>query len=302
VTSVAVRPGRRIGLGFKTSPQRVDWPTLQATWRLAAELDLFDSAWMNDHLSHPGQPRGGSSYEALTAMAALAHLVPGMWLGHGVLSNTFRHPALLAKAATVMDHATSGRFIVGLGAGWHVGEHEAYGFPLPPIGERIDRLGSAARVLRALFSEEAGHEPGVTLADRFYPLDRAVNAPPPLRPGGPPIWFGGQKPRGLRLAATLGDGWLLAADDAGLENFTARRETLLHLLDEAGRDPGTFAFVAQVQGGRTEEEDRSSLEAARAYVAAGATHIVLWVPAPDGPEALRHATERVARPLLDAVG
>jgi alkanesulfonate monooxygenase SsuD/methylene tetrahydromethanopterin reductase-like flavin-dependent oxidoreductase (luciferase family) len=302
VITTAIRPGRRIGLGFKTSPQQVDWPTLEATWRLAGELDIFDSAWMNDHLSRPGQPRGGSSYEALTTAAALAHLVPGMWIGHGVLSNTFRHPAVLAKAATVMDNVTDGRFIVGLGAGWHQGEHDAFGITLPPIGERIDRMASAVGVLRALFSSEATREPGVTREDRFYPLHRAVNDPPPVRPGGPPIWLGGQKPRGLRLAATLADGWFLAPDDPGVPNFIERRSNLLRHPEEKGRDPSRFAFVVQVAGGRSEDEDRAALSMAEAYVEAGATHVVIAIPAARGTEALRVAVERVAEPLLATVG
>ena len=72
-----------------------------------------------------------------------------------VLSNTFRHPAVLAKQATALDHITGGRFILGLGAGWHDGEHDTFGIPLPPIGERISRLESAVRVLRALGSDAA---------------------------------------------------------------------------------------------------------------------------------------------------
>ena len=89
-------------------------------------------------------------------MAALVHRVPGKWVGHAVLSNTFRHPAVLAKAATVMDHATGGRFILGLGAGWHEGEHVPFGIPMPPMPERFDRFESAVHVLRALWSAEAG--------------------------------------------------------------------------------------------------------------------------------------------------
>src|SRR6185295_13899863 len=113
----------RIAIGIKTSPQAVDWATLDGAWARIGEHDVFDSVWMNDHLTNVAFERHGASLEALTAMAALAHRVPGKWLGHGVLSATFRHPAVLAKQATLLDHVTGGRFIVGLGAGWHVGEH-----------------------------------------------------------------------------------------------------------------------------------------------------------------------------------
>jgi len=199
----------RVTFGFKTSPQHVSFATLDETWAAAAELPIFVAAWMNDHFSDPAAESGGPSLESLTLMAALAHRVPGVWLGHSVLANTFRHPALLAKAATTMDHITGGRFIVGLGTGWHPWEHEAFGVPLPPPRERFERLQATVRVLRALGSPAAAAAPGVTLDDAFAPLRGATNEPPPLTPGGPPIFLGGQGPRGLRLAGEAGDGWFI---------------------------------------------------------------------------------------------
>ena len=111
--------------------------------------------------------------------------MPGKWIGIAVLANTFRHPAIVAKAATVLDHATGGRFIVGIGAGWHEGEHDAFGIPLPPIAERFDRYESAVRTIAALFSDAARTTPGVRVDDPYYPLHDATNEPPPLRPGRP---------------------------------------------------------------------------------------------------------------------
>src|SRR5918992_113939 len=200
-------------LGFKTSPQHAEWAVLDETWAAAGELDVFAAGWMNDHLTDMSDA-GGPSLEALTLLGTLVHHVPGTWLGHAVLSNTFRHPAVLAKAATVLDNATGGRFIVGLGAGWHEGEHRAFGIELPPPRERVDRFESAIHVLRALFSAEAIDAPGITRPDPFYPLDRATNTPPVVSPPGPPIYLGGQGPRGLRLAARLADGWLLPGANA----------------------------------------------------------------------------------------
>ncbi len=202
-------------IGFKTSPQAVDWATLNDTWAAAGQLEVFDAGWLNDHLVDIDPSRGQSSWEAFTLLAALARHVPGKWVGHAVLSNTFRHPAVLAKAATVMDHFTDGRFILGLGAGWLAAEHEPMGISLPPIGERIDRLESAVAVLEALFSSDAAEMPGVTRPDDFYPLAGAVNSPSPLTPGGPPIYLGGQKRRGIALAARSAKGWIMPGDRAG---------------------------------------------------------------------------------------
>jgi alkanesulfonate monooxygenase SsuD/methylene tetrahydromethanopterin reductase-like flavin-dependent oxidoreductase (luciferase family) len=294
-----VRPAGRIG--FKTSPQAAGWTTLDETWSAAGELEVFDAGWLNDHLTDPRQEHGGASFEALTLAAALARRVPGKWVGHAVLANTFRHPAVLAKAATVLDHATGGRFIVGLGAGWHEREHTDYGLDLPPIKERIDRFESAVGVLKALFSAEAASPPGVTRPDPFYPLDEALNEPPPTRPGGPPIFLGGQKRRGLALAARLADGWIMPGDRAGDVGYLReKRDAMLRALEDAGRDASTVVFVGQAVAGTGAADRRAALETGRAFVAAGADHVIVGIPASAGPEVLRAVAAEVAEPLRGA--
>ena len=297
----------RVHIGIKTSPQSVDFATLDAAWARIGELDVFESVWMNDHLTDPARDSGGASWEALTLTAALAHRVPGKWLGHGVLANTFRHPGVLAKQATLLDHITGGRFIVGLGAGWHVFEHQSFGIPLPPMPERFDRFESAVRVLKALFSADATHEPGVTRDDTFYPLRGALNEPPPLTPGGPPIWLGGQKRRGIALAAELADGWFLPAqvsDDrfaSDLDYFSDRRDALLAALEKRGRDVAAFSFAAQVPTGRTRDERAQGLDKARDAVRRGATHVVLGMPPALGAAGVDDVAREVAMPLRTAV-
>jgi alkanesulfonate monooxygenase SsuD/methylene tetrahydromethanopterin reductase-like flavin-dependent oxidoreductase (luciferase family) len=291
-----------VSLGFKTSPQGVDFATLDATWASAGTLDVYDAGWMNDHLTHPGRERGGPSLEPLTLLAALAHHVPGRRLGVAVLSNTFRHPALLAKEATVLDLVTGGRFILGLGAGWHAGEHEAFAIPLPPMRERFDRYESTLRVLRALFSPEAATPRGVDLDDPYVPLRGATNEPPPARPGGPEIWLGGQRPRGIALAARYADGWLLPGDRAGeVDYFIGRREALVRALDAAGRDPSGFQFAGQVASAADAEGRRRAVEAGLAMARAGATHLVIGMSAAGGPEALDVATREIAVPIREAL-
>ena len=294
-----------VHIGIKTSPQSVDWPTIDAAWARIGELDVFGSVWMNDHLTDPNRERGGASWEALTLAAALAHRVPGKWVGHGVLANTFRHPSVLAKQATLLDHATGGRFIVGIGAGWHLGEHESFGIPLPPMPERFDRFESAVRVLKALFSAAAAKAPGVTRDDPFYPLKGALNEPSPLTPGGPPVWLGGQKKRGIALAAELADGWFLPAivtDDgrpSDIDYFADRRDALLAALDAIGRTPDGFSFAAQVTTGRTREDRRAALETAREAIARGATHVVLGMAPSLGPKGVDAVAHEIAEPLRD---
>ncbi len=262
---------------------------------------------MNDHLTDVSREVHGASFEALTAMAALIHRVPGKWVGHGVLSATFRHPAVLAKAATVMDHATGGRFIVGLGAGWHEGEHVPFGIPMPPMPERFDRFESAVHVLRALWSDEATTPPGVTRPDPYYPLRDATNEPAPLTRGGPPLWLGGQKRRGIGLAAAVADGWLLPAvvalgSPSDLGYFSEKREAILAALDAAGRDPAGFEIVAQVPTGTTSSDRAWALGQAHEAVERGATSVILGMPPSLGAAGVDAVALEIAEPLRQAVG
>jgi alkanesulfonate monooxygenase SsuD/methylene tetrahydromethanopterin reductase-like flavin-dependent oxidoreductase (luciferase family) len=295
-----------VRIGFKTSPQEVDWASLDATWKRAGELASepgggFDSGWLNDHLTNMDADVPGPSLESLTLLATLVNHVRGVQVGHAVLSNTFRHPVVLAKAAIVLDHATRGRFVLGLGAGWFEGEHEPFGLSLPPIGPRIDRLVSAVETIRALWSPEAATPPGVTRSDPFYPLQGAVNAPAPFTPGGPPIYLGGQGPRGIRLAARRAAGWLQPGVNAGDRAYLAeKRDALLRALETEGRDPAGFDIVGQVSGGATAESRREAVAASRELVAAGATHVVLQLPAALGPAGLDALAAECLPPLREA--
>ena len=290
-------------IGFRTSPQNTDWASLEAAWAEAGRHDVFDSGWLNDHLSDPGRDQGGPSFESMTALAALAQLVPGKAVGQTVLAATFRHPAMLAKEAVTLDHLTGGRYILALGAGWHAWEHEAFGIDLPPIGERFDRYESTIRVLRALFGDTARQAPGVTLDAPPYRLDGAVMEPGPVRAGGPPIWLGGQGPRGLRLAARYADGWNFASNlDGSADGFVTRRDELLRACEAIGRDPAELTLSAQIIIPGDPAGRRAALERAMGFVRAGAGHIMLTTPAREGAAGIRRLALDVAAPLRDAFG
>ena len=301
----AVTGPRHPGLvGFRiaaTASAGIDWPRLDETWALAGELEAFDAGWLSDHLSDTARERGGPAVEALTAAAALAHRVPGKWIGIAVLANTFRHPSLVAKSATVLDNATGGRFILGMGAGWHEGEHEAFGIPLPPMAERFDRFESGVATVATLLSDAARTPPGVTRDDPFYPLRDATNEPPPARPGGPPIWLGGQRRRGIALAVRYADGWPMPGNRPGdVAYFAAKRDEIRRALDAAGRDPEAFTFAAQLTCGTTAAERREALAVATAFVRAGAGHVIVGLPATVAPDGLADVAREVAEPLVAA--
>lgn len=290
-------------IGFRTSPQNTDWASLEAAWAEAGRHDVFDSGWLNDHLTDPGLERGGPAFETMTALAALAHLVPGKSIGQTVLAATFRHPAILAKEAVTLDHLTGGRYILALGAGWHIGEHESFGIDLPPVGERFDRFEATIRVLKALFSDEARQAPGVTMDAPPYRLDRATMEPGPLRAGGPRIWLGGQGPRGLRMAARYADGWNYASNLSGsVEGFVARRDTLLAACETIGRDPAEITLSVQIIIPEEPAARRHATDQAVAYGRAGASEILLTTLPSRGAAGIARLATEVAAPLRDAFG
>lgn len=290
-------------VGFRisaTGSAGLTWERLDAIWAAASELDVFSAGWLSDHLSDVSRDRGGTAFEAFTTAAALAHRVPGKTIGIAVAASTFRHPAVLAKQATVIDLVTGGRFILGVGAGWHAGEHEAFGVPLPDPPERFDRFESQLRVLKALFSDEARHEPGVTLDDPHFPLDRATNEPPPLTAGGPPIWLGAQRRRGIELIARYATGWPMYGNRAGdVAFFSEMRDRIRHALEANGRDPDDFTFAAQVNAGADSNGRRHGLDQALALQKAGAHHVIVGIPGTSTPHDLLAMAREVAQPLSD---
>ncbi|HUG48474.1 MAG TPA: LLM class flavin-dependent oxidoreductase [Candidatus Limnocylindria bacterium] len=295
------RPGPGL-LGFRISASTAppDWQTIDAVWGAAGEAEVFDAGWMSDHLSDVSRAQGGGAFETVAMAGALAHRVPGLWMGVAVFAATFRHPALLAKSATVLDNVTGGRFILGLGTGWHEGEHRSFGIPLPPPAERFDRFESYVATVHALLSDEACREPGITRDDPFFPLEQATNEPPPLRPGGPPLWLGGQRRRGIALAVRYAQGWPMPGNMCGdVDYFAERRDVIRRALEDAGRDPAEFIFAGQVACGNSSGERRQALEVSKRMLRAGADHLILAVPAGAGAEGLRAMAEEVARPLRE---
>jgi alkanesulfonate monooxygenase SsuD/methylene tetrahydromethanopterin reductase-like flavin-dependent oxidoreductase (luciferase family) len=288
-------------VGFRISASGssgLTWQKLDATWAIAGELDVFSAGWLSDHLSDASRERGGTAFEAFTTAAALAHRVPSKWIGLAVAANTFRHPSVLAKQATMLDIVTGGRFILGIGAGWHVGEHEAFGIDLPEPRERFDRYESSLRVLTAMFSEAARQPPGVTLTDDNYPLDRATNEPPPASPTGPQLWLGGQRRRGIELIARYASGWPLPGNRAGdVGYFGEMRDKIRRTLESAGRNPDDFTFAAQVDCGTSVGDRKSALETARQFQKAGADHVILGIPGSAAPDALLPMAYEVAGAL-----
>ena len=223
----------------------------------AAEQAGFSLVTVMDHLYQiPGVgpvtdpmleagPPGGASRE--TTRVRLGTLVTGV---------TYRNPALLAKTATTLDVLSGGRAIFGLGAAWNDVEHAGYGFELPPLRERMDRLDEALTIVRAMFTEDRPSFEG-----RHYRISEALNVPRPVQPNGPPILVGGGgEQRTLRIAAKHADmtHWFAL----GLDALRHKTDVLERHCAEIGRDPGTIerTIGAPVIVAADDAEARSFLE------------------------------------------
>jgi alkanesulfonate monooxygenase SsuD/methylene tetrahydromethanopterin reductase-like flavin-dependent oxidoreductase (luciferase family) len=192
--------GPRFGAAFWVN--RTSWPDLREA-ALAAETAGWDSLWIDDHLLCDEGDEGDPKLEGWTVLAALAAVTTRVRLGHLVSAITFRNLGVIAKMATTLDHLSGGRFVLGLGAGWHEREHEAFGLDFgASVGERLDRLEEAAGLLRRLLDGEV-----VTHEGRFHRLAGAVCAPPPLQARLPILVGGSGRRRTLRIVAAHADIW-----------------------------------------------------------------------------------------------
>jgi probable F420-dependent oxidoreductase len=201
------------------------WPDIR-DFALRAEALGFDSLWVYDHLvfRFPDKPEGGL-HEAWTILAALAAVTHRVRLGTLVLCTAFRAPAVLAKAAVALDDVSGGRLVLGLGAGWHEPEFEAFGLP---FDQRVGRFEEALRIVRGLLDGRR-----VTHAGDFHRVRDAVLMPAPSR--RIPILVAGRGPRMLRLTAELADAWNTAWFNHPDERLAQRLADLGAALEAAGR-------------------------------------------------------------------
>jgi F420-dependent oxidoreductase-like protein len=216
-----------VGIGVD---QNLPWPTLVERWRLIEALG-FDSIWDFDHFNQPSRP-DGPYFEAWTLLAGAAVHTQRVRLGVLVSSNTFRHPALLAKQAITLDHLSGGRLDVGMGAGWFVAEHEAFGLDFPGPGERVSRFQEAVDVVDRLLRQER-----TTYAGRYYTLRDAVCLPRPVQLPRPPLMLAGHGPRMLRIIAERADLWNSFGTPAEIRERNARLDAHCQVI---GRDPATL--------------------------------------------------------------
>jgi len=275
---------------------------------VTAEDSGFDLVTVMDHAYQIGGigPETDPMLEAYTTLGALAARTSRVKLATLVTGVTYRNPAMLAKQITTLDVISGGRAILGLGAAWHEEEHRAYGYEFPAIRDRMDRLEEALTIARLMFTEDRPSFEG-----QHYRIDRALNSPRPIQPGGPPIMVGGGgEQRTLKIAAKFADitNWFGPVDV-----MLHKNEVLLRHCDAVGRDPSTIRRTVTIPLvlAETEREARAALETVdparrpfsppgtpemaaafiRPYVDAGFDSFIFRTAMPTTPDAIRLAAE-----------
>jgi F420-dependent oxidoreductase-like protein len=209
-----------------------DWVALAE----ACERLGFDALFRSDHyLSVTGHGERGA-LDAWGTVSALSAITTTLRFGTLVSPATFRHPSVLAKAVVTADHISGGRVELGIGTGWLEAEHTAYGFPFPPMGERMAILAEQLEIIRSQWDDGPFHFEG-----EHYRIEGLDARPKPVQRPHPPLIVGGSAgPRSARLAARWADEYntiYVTPDEA-----RDKRRGLDEACRNEGRDPQSLRF------------------------------------------------------------
>lgn len=268
----------------------LQWRALAA----ACEEHGIPSLFRSDHYQNlDGQHPERGSLDAWGTIIALSTLTSELRLGTLVSPTSFRHPSILAKLVVTADHVSGGRIDLGLGAGWHEGEHESHGFPFLGPAERIDVLEEQLEILVRTWGEE-----DFSFNGKHYTLSGLSAQPKPVQRPHPPLVMGGNAgPRSAALAVRFAAEY--NTPFPSLEQIRRRKANIDQACERAGRDPIPFSIMAGVVLGadRTEVENR----AGRVATATGQDARALVSDPPPGwiVGTLEQAAEQLA-PIRDA--
>lgn len=186
--------------------------------------DQIDSLWFVDHVQFGDSP----VLEGWTGLTYFAAQYPQFQVGHMVLCQSFRNPALLAKMAATLHYLSQGRFILGIGAGWHEEEYRAYNYTYPTARVRTEQLEEILHIVKAMWTEKQ-----VTFQGEHYAVNEAYCEPKP--DPAPPIIIGGKGQRMLQLVARYADGWNMAWMKP--EEYQQKLKVFEQACLREGRDP-----------------------------------------------------------------
>ena len=196
----------------------------------AAEAAGFDRVFVMDHfyqlpgLGAPGEPM----FECYSLLNALAQHTDTVRLSALVTGNTYRHPTLLAKTITALDHVSGGRATLGIGAGWFELEHDSLGYEFGTFTDRFEKLEEALQIVLPMLRGEP-----VTFAGKHYQVTDAVNSPAPI--SRIPIMIGGSgEKKTLRMVAQYADESNLSSGP--IEEIPRKLDALAAHCERLGRD------------------------------------------------------------------
>jgi alkanesulfonate monooxygenase SsuD/methylene tetrahydromethanopterin reductase-like flavin-dependent oxidoreductase (luciferase family) len=263
------------------------WGEGREVWRRAEELG-FDTAYTYDHLSWRTF-RDGPWFGAVPTLTAAAGVTRRIRLGTLVTSPNFRHPVTLAKELMTLDDVSGGRVTLGIGAGGTGFDAVALGQEPWPPRERADRFAEFTELLDRLLSKGA-----VSYDGTYYSANEARTIPGCVQRPRLPFAVAATGPRGMRLTARLGQGWVTTGDPALYETGTPKEslaairgqvERLSAALADAGRDPADFPKTLLTGFTPDRDQPLSSVDAftdfAGRHAEAGITEIVVHWPIPD---------------------
>lgn len=196
------------------------------SWLLDTVKEHYASAWVIDHL----QFGDSDVLEGWTALTYLAAQYPELQWGNTVMCQSFRNPALVAKMAATLQFMSGGRFILGIGAGWHEEEYLAYGYNFPSANTRVEQLDEALQIIKSMWTQ-----PQTTFEGKHYHVSEAWCEPKPDTI--PTIMVGAFKPKMLRLTARHADWWNVSS--TGIAPYREYASEFERACDDVGRDPQT---------------------------------------------------------------
>jgi alkanesulfonate monooxygenase SsuD/methylene tetrahydromethanopterin reductase-like flavin-dependent oxidoreductase (luciferase family) len=249
--------------------------------RLALDVEAagLDSVWLYDHLLMvEGDEPPTGTWEPWTLPAALAAITHTVRLGTLVSCTSFRHPGLLAKMADTVAEISGDRLILGLGAGWHEPEYQAFGLP---FDHRVDRFGEALHITATMLREGRA-----TFAGRYYSVQDCPLLPERSERRIPILIGSGGGERMLSLVARWADAWNCAWYGVPDEKFSAIRDKLHAACAAEGRDPSAVEVTVGIiigDGERRVPRDRDAIaEALAEWQERGVAHVIC---SPDPPDA-----------------
>lgn len=203
----------------------------------AAEAAGFDRVMVMDHfyqlpgIGAPDEPM----FEAYTLLSALAQHTESVRLSALVTGNTYRHPTLLAKTITALDHVSGGRATLGVGCGWFELEHDSLGYEFGTFTDRFEKLEEALQIIVPMLRGET-----VSLDGKHYQVSDAMNVPAPI--SRVPIMIGGSgEKKTLRMVAQYADESNLSSGP--IEEIPRKLDALAAHCERLGRDRSEIAVT-----------------------------------------------------------